>query len=123
MNAFLDFIVSLFIGALTGLGVGSGGLFLVYMTLVRNAEQITAQGLNLAFFVYAALASLIVNFLKKRISIKILIFISVFGVCGVLLGSHILPLISPMIIRKIFGGVLIVLSLVTFFVNPKNKSN
>ena len=123
MNAFLDFIVSLFIGALTGLGVGSGGLFLVYMTLVRNAEQITAQGLNLAFFVYAALASIIVNLFKKRIDIKVLIFISVFGVSGVFLGSYILPLISPMIIRKIFGGVLIVLSLVTFFVNPKNKSN
>ena len=123
MNAFLDFIVSLFIGALTGLGVGSGGLFLVYMTLVRNAEQITAQGLNLAFFVYAALASIIVNLFKKRIDIKVLIFISIFGVSGVFLGSYILPLISPMIIRKIFGGVLIVLSLVTFFVNPKNKSN
>ena len=121
MNQLLDFIVSLLIGALTGLGVGSGGLFLVYMTLVRHTEQIMAQGLNLAFFVYAALSSLIVNFFKKRIDIKILTFISVFGVCGVLLGSYMLPLISPMVIRKIFGGILIVLSLVTFFVNPKNK--
>lgn len=122
MNALIDFIVSLLIGVLTGLGVGSGGLFLVYMTLVRHAEQITAQGLNLAFFVYAALASIAVNLFKKRINIKILIFISVFGVGGVLLGSHILPFISPIIIRKIFGGILIALSLVTFFVNPKNKN-
>ena len=122
MNALIDFIVSLLIGVLTGLGVGSGGLFLVYMTLVRHADQIMAQGLNLAFFVYAALASIAVNLFKKRINIKILIFISVFGVGGVLLGSHILPFISPIIIRKIFGGILIALSLVTFFVNPKNKN-
>ena len=122
MNAFVDFIVSLFIGALTGLGVGSGGLFLVYMTLVRHTEQIMAQGLNLAFFVYAALASIIVNLFKKRIDIKVLVFVSAFGVSGVFLGSYILPLISPMIIRKIFGGILIILSLVTFFVNPKNKT-
>ena len=123
MIGLIDFIVSLLIGVLTGLGVGSGGLFLVYMTLVRHAEQIMAQGLNLAFFVYAALASIVVNLIKKRIDIKILIFVSVFGVCGVLLGSHVLPFISPVIIRKIFGGILIALSLVTFFVNPQNKSN
>ncbi|MBE6695178.1 MAG: sulfite exporter TauE/SafE family protein [Ruminococcaceae bacterium] len=119
MNALIDFIVSLLIGVLTGLGVGSGGLFLVYMTLVRHAEQIMAQGLNLAFFIYAALASIAVNLFKKRINIKILIFISVFGVGGVLLGSHILPFISPIIIRKIFGGILIALSLVTFFCKSK----
>ena len=73
MSNLLDFLVSLLIGILTGLGVGSGGLFLVYMTLVRHAEQIMAQGLNLAFFAYAALASIVVNFFKKRISIKLLI--------------------------------------------------
>ena len=121
MSYIIDFVASLFIGVLTGLGVGSGGLFLVYMTLVRHAEQITAQGLNLAFFIYAALASLAVNFYKKRISVRILIFISLFGVCGVFLGSYILPLISPAIIRKIFGGVLICLSIATFFMSPKNK--
>lgn len=122
MSYIIDFIASLLIGVLTGLGVGSGGLFLVYMTLVRHAEQIVAQGLNLAFFIYAALASIAVNFYKKRIDLRVLIFISLFGVGGVFVGSYILPFISPVIIKKIFGGVLICLSLATFFISPKNKN-
>ena len=101
MSGLVDFFVSVFIGTLTGLGVGSGGLFLVYMTLVRHAEQVFAQGLNLTFFVYAALSSIIVNFYKKRINVNILIYISVFGIGGVFVGSYILPFISAQIIQKI----------------------
>ncbi len=119
---FIDFFASLLIGVLTGLGVGSGGLLLVYLTLVRDFEQLTAQGMNLSFFIFAAIASAIINIRKKRIDFKLLIFVSVFGILGVMIGGFILPLISPEIIRKIFGVILIIMSLITFFFKRRNSN-
>ena len=116
----LDFVVSFAVAALAGLGVGSGGLLLIYLTLVRDTEQFIAQGINLAFFIFAALASFIVNARKKRIDPHTLIFITVFGFVGVAVGSVILPTVSPILARKILGAILVLMSLFTFF-SPRIK--
>ncbi len=112
---FINFAVSLIIGILTGLGVGSGGLFLVYLTLTQGVEQIVAQGLNLAFFIFAAFSSAIVNIKRKRVDFTVFIHIITFGIFGVFIGSLLLPHIRTDIIRTLFGAMLIVLSLLTFF--------
>lgn len=127
----LDFFASLAIATLTGLGVGSGGLLVVYLTLVTHAQQLWAQGINLAFFVLAALSSFAVNLKKRRIPPHTLVFVLTFGMIGVCVGTVLLPYVSPRIIRKIFGGMLILLSLLTFFEEKikkllrkvKNKNN
>ncbi len=111
----LDFLVTFLVAALAGLGVGSGGLLLIYLTLVREVEQLTSQGINLAFFIFAALASFFVNMRKKRIDPHTLIFITVFGVLGVAIGTAILPYIPPQIARKMLGVILILMSLFTLF--------
>ena len=111
----IDFLAALAIGVLTGLGVGSGGLLLVYLSLAVGVDQLTAQGINLAFFIFAALASFFVNARKKRIHPHTLIYIAVFGLLGVALGTAILPTVSPDIIKKAFGVILIIMSLITFF--------
>ena len=119
---YIDFIVSLAIGVLTGLGVGSGGLFLVYLTLARGVEQITAQGLNLAFFALSAFSSAFVNIKRKRIDFRIFLFVITFGIFGVFVGSLLLPLISTDIIRTLFGAMLIILSLLTFLQKTKKEN-
>ena len=111
----LDFFVSLAIGVLTGLGVGSGGLLVVYLTLVSDAPQLWSQGVNLAFFALAALASFVVNLRKKRILPHTLIFILTFGMLGVCIGKLLLPYIPPQAIRRVFGYMLILMSLLTVF--------
>ena len=45
-------------GVLSGFGVGGGTLLLVYMTLVAGEEQTLAQGINLLYFLPAALLAL-----------------------------------------------------------------
>jgi uncharacterized membrane protein YfcA len=119
---YIDFIVALAIGALTGLGVGSGGLFLVYLTLALGVEQIKAQGLNLAFFILSAFSSAFVNIKRKRVDFRIFLFVITFGIFGVFVGSLLLPLVSTDIIRTLFGGLLIILSVITFFQKPKKEN-
>ena len=62
---FMDMVASFLISVLAGMGVGGGGLLVIYLSLVRNIDQLAAQGINLLFFVCASLSALVVN-IKKR---------------------------------------------------------
>ena len=45
--------VALFIAILSGLGVGSGGLFVIWLTSVYGVSAPQARGMNLLFFVFS----------------------------------------------------------------------
>ena len=47
---WLDILVSFLIATLSGLGIGSGGLLVIYLTLLDGMPQLRAQGVNLVFF-------------------------------------------------------------------------
>ena len=47
------YILPFLISALMGMGVGGGGLLIIYLTLYLNLPQLTAQGTNLLLFVLA----------------------------------------------------------------------
>ena len=53
----LNMIVGFLVALLMGMGVGGGGLFVIFLTLCLNYGQINAQGTNLLFFIIAILAS------------------------------------------------------------------
>ena len=58
-------IASFLIALLTGMGVGSGGIFVVYLTLLHGVEQLAAQGLNLYFFIFSTAAASIIHLRSK----------------------------------------------------------
>ena len=101
------FIISLIIATLSGMGVGGGGLLVIYLTLFEGTEQIVAQGANLCFFIITAIASTIYNIKKKKIVWKTTIILSLMGILGALIGVWIAGVIDPSILRKIFGALLI----------------
>ena len=47
-------IASFVIALLTGLGVGGGGLFVVFLNMFTDIPQIKVQGINLLFFIFSA---------------------------------------------------------------------
>ncbi len=95
------------IACLAGLGVGGGGLFIVYLTIFENMAQYEAQGINLIFFIASALASLIIHLKKRNINIKETILIAVLGSLGAMSGCLITNIAQPELIRRIFGILLI----------------
>ena len=120
------FIVSLIIAILSGMGVGGGGLLVIYLTLFENTPQIIAQGANLTFFLAAGLASTIYNAKKKKIVWKHTLALSISGVAFALITSIFTSKINPDLLRKIFGGMLILsgsASLISSFVKNKQKKN
>ena len=102
-----DFIAIFVIAALSGLGVGSGGLLVIYLTLINKMPQLAAQGANLIFFILASLASLIFNLPKRRIPYGAVFVMSALGICGSFLGTYLASILSAEVLRKIFGAMLV----------------
>ena len=104
----INALVSFFIAILSGLGVGSGGLLMIWMTLVEGVSATDARGLNLLFFIFSAGAALVFHILRKRLKYGLVIFMSVFASIGTLVGSYIGSYVSPELLRRLLGGVLAV---------------
>ena len=109
----LNIIASFAIALLSGMGVGSGGLFVIWLTLAENTPQLTAQGLNLLFFIFSSGASLTVHLTKRKIAWGAVALLTLTGVGGALIGGYISGLINAAAMKKLFGAMLILSGLVS----------
>lgn len=104
----VDVIAAFFMGALSGMGIGGGGLLVIYLTLIRNIDQIGAQGINLYFFLFASIAALFIHCKRRKINYGMILFLAAFGMPAALLGGYSASVADPDTVRKIFGAMLIV---------------
>ena len=109
----LNIIASFAIALLSGMGIGSGGLFVIWLTLAENTPQLTAQGLNLLFFIFSSGASLTVHLTKRKIAWGAVALLTLTGVGGALIGGYISGLINAAAMKKLFGAMLILSGLVS----------
>lgn len=101
-------MAALFVFAvLSGLGVGGGGLLVIYLALFTDVAQLSAQGINLLFFIFSCGASILVHLSKRKIFFGAVAVMSVLGVMGALVGSYFSALIEQDLLKKIFGVMLI----------------
>ena len=103
----LHVIASLAIALLSGMGIGSGGLFVIWLTLAENVPQLTAQGLNLLFFIFSSAASLSVHLQKRHILWGAVAIMTATGILGALLGGALTNILDAALIKKLFGAMLI----------------
>ena len=116
---FQDIFMCFLLSAVAGTGVGGGGLFLVYMTGSMGIPQITAQALNLFYFLAASVPSILTRF--RTLPWRLAFLCIAGGVPGVLLGSMVRDLLDGDVLRKIFGGLLAASGLAVFFVREKER--
>lgn len=115
--------VSLFIAILSGLGVGSGGLFVIWLTMVEGVDAVDARGMNLLFFVFSATAALLFHLIRKRIRISTVTALSIFGAVGTAMGSIIGEFVDPLMLRKIFGAMLFLSGSYSLLKGTKKRSS
>lgn len=98
-------------GVLSGFGVGGGTLLLVYMTAFAGLEQQTAQGINLLYFLPAALLAL-PSHLKNGYLEKPALFPAIAAglICSAL-GAWAATGMDSALLRKCFGGFLVLVGL------------
>ena len=123
----MKFIATFLISALMGMGVGGGGLFVIYLTLCLGYEQMIAQGTNLLFFLIAGIASLFYHFKKRRIILWQVILMITFGSVGSILFSKLALSLDPKYPRIALGilliisGLIVIVNIITKDVRKKFK--
>ena len=105
----MKYLIPFLISALMGMGVGGGGLLIIYLSLFLSLSQVVAQGTNLFLFIVAGLCSLIIHFRKRKINPRLAILGAFLGGIGSYLSSHALSSVDPRY-AKICLGVLLIIS-------------
>ncbi len=104
-----DMVAAFVCSTLSGMGVGGGGLLMIYFTLVRQMDAKAAQGLNLASFAVCAGISLLRRPSRREYTpmpksdwVRLLTL----GLCGVLLGKAAFSVLSERYFRFAYGAFL-----------------
>lgn len=108
-------------GALGGMGMGGGTILIPVLTIFFGAEQKQAQAINLVAFIPMAIASLIVHVKNKRVETEGILWIIIPATVLSLAGSMVAQAINGEILKRIFGGFLLLLSVAQFFSEEINE--
>lgn len=108
-NASFIFIIAVIflIAALSGLGVGSGGLLVIFLTSALKFSPTDARVTNLLFFIISSTGALIIHSAKGRIRYKLVLCAAAFGILGTLIGTSVGRLIGDTVLKFLFGIMLV----------------
>lgn len=112
---FPALLAGLLSGILGSMGLGGGGILIIYLSLFTDVKPLTAQGANLLFFIPIGIVSLIIYSVKKQIKWKVTLKIAIFGILGAIIGIFIADYIGGVITQKIFGGFLCIMGITELF--------
>lgn len=112
-------IVGILCGILSGFGIGGGSLLMVWLTAVVAMDQKTAQGINLLYFLPTSLGALIFHIKNKMICWKAVIPAALCGCVTAALAAWLASSMDISLLRKLFGGFLLVVGVMEFFKKPK----
>ena len=102
-------------GVLSGFGVGGGSLLLIYMTSFAGVPQALAQGINLLYFLPTAAAALPAHFKNGCVEKKALLPAISAGLIFSALAAWAATALDVDVLRKCFGGFLIIIGLRELF--------
>lgn len=105
LNTLQNYVTATAIAILSGLGVGSGGLLVIWLTAI-GVDTESARALNLLFFVFSASAAFVLHFIKGRINLPLVTLLSLSACVGTAVGFFVGGSLSPDALRKIFGTML-----------------
>ena len=121
LNVLIAVAAGVICGVLSGFGIGGGSLLMVWMTAALSMEQKTAQGINLLYFLPTALCALIFHAKNKMLLWRAIIPAALAGCVTAVFGS-LLGLNTDMaLLRKLFGGFLILVGLSEVFLKGKKQ--
>lgn len=109
--------VGTLLGFLTGLGVGGGSLLILWLTMVLKLEPEAARSLNLLFFLPSALVSTLFRYKGGNIRLQTAVPAIVAGCISTILFSLIGRNIHTELLKKMFGGLLILTGIRELFYN------
>lgn len=117
----MNVIVGLLAGIAASMGFGGGFILIIYMTAFAGVDQVTAQGVNLLFFLPAALVSLIIHQKNRLIEWRTLLYLVPSGILGILAGTWVVSHVNVDILQKLFASLLIFVGVKEIFHKNSEK--
>ena len=114
-------LAGLFSGILGSMGLGGGAVLVIYLSVFANVKQLSAQGINLIFFIPIAIISVIIYSYKKQIKWRLTLKIAFGGILGAISGFMLTDFLGGKITSKIFGGLLILIGIKEIFAKKNKK--
>jgi uncharacterized membrane protein YfcA len=115
MNA----LVGTVLGFLSGLGIGGGSLLILWLTLVLNLDPQTARGINLLFFLPSALIAGYFRWKQGSVNLLKLLPGMIAGCIAAFLFSRLSGSMDTSLLKKLFGGLLVITGLREIFYKSK----
>ncbi len=111
----LNILAAFLSGVAGAMGLGGGGVLVLYLTLYLKLNQLKSQGINLIFFIPCSIVALIMHTKNKLIAWKEIIPFIIGGIIGVTTGIIVIKYIETNLITKLFAALLIVMGIKEFF--------
>ena len=119
LSPLITIPVGIVLGLLAGLGIGGGSLLIMWLTLIAETPHVTARAINLMFFIVAAGTVSIFRWKKGNLDLKSILPAIISGCIAAGLCSWVGTQIDQGILRKIFGGLLLITGLRELFYRPR----
>ena len=116
-------LVGTVLGFLSGLGVGCGSLLILWLTAVLSMEQRMAQGVNLLFFLPAAVVACLFHSRQGRLQWRVALPAMAAGACAAGLCAWAATALNTELLRKLFGGLLVLTGLWELFGTHRRRKD
>lgn len=121
VESLIYVIAGLASGVISGMGIGGGVILIPALTIFLSFEQHAAQAVNLIYFIPTAVVALVTHIKNKKIQARILPRIIAAGVIGAVAGSLLASALEGGLLRKLFGGFLLLMAIHEFFKKDSNE--
>ena len=121
MSGWTVALVGFLAAVISSMGMGGGGILLIYLSAFTKTPQLKAQGINLIYFIPIAIVSLIFHVRNGFIKKKAILFMIPTAVLGAILGSIISGNIDQDILKKGLALFLLVLGLKEIILSFRKK--
>lgn len=119
MSVIAACIAAFLAGAAGALGLGGGGVLIIYLSIFVTLDQLKSQGINLLFFILPAAAALIIHTKNRLIKWKKIWPVCISGVVGAAGGSLLAGYIDAKWLTKIFAAGILMLGVKELFSGAK----
>ena len=117
----MNILIGLLAGIAASMGFGGGFILIIYMTAFAGTDQVTAQGVNLLFFLPAALVSLVIHQKNRLIEWRILMYLIPAGILGILAGTWTASHVNVDMLQKLFASLLVFVGVKEIFHKKSEK--
>ncbi|MBQ8883753.1 MAG: sulfite exporter TauE/SafE family protein [Oscillospiraceae bacterium] len=121
MELIIISVVGLLSGIMASMGLGGGMVLILYLTAIKNMEQLSAQGINILFFIPVGIVAIILHSKRRLIKWKCVFLPLISGVVSVCIFAFLATKVESGFLKNAFGVFIIIMGIISLF--KKNKKS